>query len=77
MVRFKADLLDLIESAHAHGLHVYADLVFNHDGGADAQEPNPIDGQLRWTKFTLIPVNTRRGTASRSATCPDLCALTT
>ena len=35
MVRFKADLLDLIESAHAHGLQVYADLVFNHDGGAD------------------------------------------
>jgi alpha-amylase len=48
----KAELLDLIESAHALGLQAYADLVFNHNSGADAQEPNPIDGQLRWTKFT-------------------------
>ena len=48
----KADLLDLIESAHALGLQVYADLVFNHNSGADAQESNPIDGQSRWTKFT-------------------------
>jgi alpha-amylase len=47
----KAELLDLIESAHAQGLQVYADLVFNHNSGADAQEPNPIDGQSRWTKF--------------------------
>ena len=48
----RAELLDLIESAHALGLQVYADLVFNHNSGADAQESNPIDGQLRWTKFT-------------------------
>ena len=47
----KAELLDLIESAHAQGLQVYADLVFNHNSGADTQEPNPIDGQSRWTKF--------------------------
>ena len=32
----KAELLDLIESAHALGLQVYADLVFNHNSGADA-----------------------------------------
>ena len=48
----KAELLDLIESAHALGLKVYADLVFNHNSGADAQESNPIDGQSRWTKFS-------------------------
>ena len=48
----KVDLLDLIESAHSLGLHVYADLVFNHNSGADAQEVNPLDGQSRWTKFT-------------------------
>jgi hypothetical protein len=30
---------------------VYADLVFNHNSGADTQELNPIDGQWRWTKF--------------------------
>jgi alpha-amylase len=47
----KADLLDLIESAHTAGLQVYADLVFNHNSGGDAQELNPIDGQSRWTSF--------------------------
>ncbi len=47
----KAELLDLIQSAHALGLQVYADLVFNHNSGGDAQELNPIDGQSRWTKF--------------------------
>jgi alpha-amylase len=46
------ELFDLIESAHAAGLQVYADLVFNHNSGGDAQELNPIDGQSRWTKFT-------------------------
>ena len=47
----KAELLDLIGSAHLVGLQVYADLVFNHNSGGDAQEPNPLDGQSRWTKF--------------------------
>jgi glycosidase len=46
-----AELLDLIQSAHALGLQVYADLVFNHNSGGDAQELNPIDRQSRWTKF--------------------------
>jgi Alpha amylase, catalytic domain len=48
----RAELLDLIQSAHVLGLQVYADLVFNHNSGGDAQELNPIDGQSRWTKFT-------------------------
>lgn len=48
----KADLLDLIQSAHGCNLQVYADLVFNHNSGADAQETNLLDGQTRWTKFT-------------------------
>lgn len=47
----KAELLDLIETAHAHGMQVYADLVFNHNSGADAREQNPLDGQMRWTRF--------------------------
>jgi hypothetical protein len=47
----KAELLDRIRSAHALGLQVYADLVFNHNSGGDAQELNPIDCQSRWTKF--------------------------
>jgi len=47
----KDELVDLIESAHVLGLQVYADLVFNHNSGADFQEENPIDGQFYWTKF--------------------------
>ena len=47
----KNELLDLIKSAHAYDLQVYADLVLNHNSGADLQEKNPIDKQLRWTKF--------------------------
>lgn len=48
----KADLLALIQSAHKLDLQVYADLVFNHNSGADAQELNPLTQQMRWTKFT-------------------------
>ncbi|MCL1809282.1 MAG: alpha-amylase family glycosyl hydrolase [Clostridiales bacterium] len=48
----KDELLDLIKSAHSLGMQVYADLVFNHNSGADSQELNPIDKQLRWTKFS-------------------------
>src|SRR6266850_420533 len=61
----KAELLDLIQSAHGSGLQVYADLVFNHNSGADDQEVNPLDGRSRWTKF-----------APKSGTfgdMPDLC----
>ena len=47
----KAELLELIGSAHALGLQVYADLVLNHNSGADSQEINPIDKEPRWTKF--------------------------
>ncbi|HZD93721.1 MAG TPA: alpha-amylase family glycosyl hydrolase, partial [Candidatus Sulfotelmatobacter sp.] len=45
-------LLNLIQAAHANSLQVYADVVLNHNSGADEQEKNGIDGQLRWTKFT-------------------------
>jgi len=49
----KASLLKLIQSAHAGKLQVYADVVLNHNSGADAQEPNPLlNNQMRWTKFT-------------------------
>lgn len=47
----KADLLDLIECAHKHGMQVYADMVFNHNSGGDAEEKNPIDSKMRWTQF--------------------------
>ena len=35
---FRIELLDRIQSAHDYGLQVYADLVFNHNSGADAQD---------------------------------------
>ncbi|HLL74975.1 MAG TPA: alpha-amylase family glycosyl hydrolase [Pyrinomonadaceae bacterium] len=47
-----AELRALIERAHDARMQVYADLVINHNSGADAQEPNPITGQQRWTKYT-------------------------
>ncbi len=48
----KQDLLDFIRSAHTNSLQVYADVVLNHNSGANAQEINGIDGKARWTRFT-------------------------
>ncbi len=48
----RGDLESLIRTAHHCQLQVYADVVFNHSGGADSQEVNPLTGQSRWTKFT-------------------------
>lgn len=47
----RRELDALIASAHQHGLSVIADMVLNHNSGADAQEVNPITGQSRWTLF--------------------------
>jgi alpha-amylase len=47
----RKELESLIESAHSHGLSLIADMVLNHNSGADAQEVNPITGQSRWTSF--------------------------
>lgn len=44
-------LADLIQSLHAHGMTAIADMVINHNSGADAEELNPISGQVRWTRF--------------------------
>ena len=41
----KQALLDLINLAHSHNLTVIADMIVNHNNGADAQEVNPIDGK--------------------------------
>ncbi|HEY6838502.1 MAG TPA: alpha-amylase family glycosyl hydrolase, partial [Geobacteraceae bacterium] len=46
------ELRSLIKTAHHHGMKVYADLVLNHNNGADAQELNPILQKERWTRFT-------------------------
>lgn len=45
------ELLALIGAAHDHGMQVIADMVFNHNSGADATEHNPISGDARWTLF--------------------------
>jgi len=47
----KAELLSLIETAHNHRLSLIADVVINHNSGADESEVNPITGQERWTSF--------------------------
>jgi len=47
----KKELLGLIADAHKNSLGVIADIVINHNSGADAQEVNPITGQSRWTVF--------------------------
>ena len=46
------ELRALIMAAHTKGMKVYADLILNHNNGADAQEQNPIINQERWTRFT-------------------------
>jgi alpha-amylase len=82
-----AELRALIAEAHAApGLQVYADVVFNHNSGADGQERNPIDGQLRWTRFDPASGRFRRDWTcfhpcayeswdgyQRSGDMPDLC----
>jgi len=45
------ELDELIANAHRNNMTVLADMVFNHNSGADAQEVNLINGQLRWTVF--------------------------
>ena len=47
----KAELLGLIETAHSYRMSVIADMVLNHNSGADASEVNPLTGQERWTLF--------------------------
>lgn len=48
----RAELLSLIQRAHENNIQVYADVVINHNSGADEEEVNPLDGETRWTKFT-------------------------
>ncbi len=47
----RSELENVIASAHKHGLSLIADIVINHNSGADLQEVNPITGQSRWTVF--------------------------
>ncbi len=47
----RQELVSLIETARGHGMSVLADMVINHNSGADGEEVNPITGLSRWTKF--------------------------
>jgi len=47
----KQELLALIHDAHESDMGVIADIVINHNSGADAEEVNPLTGQSRWTLF--------------------------
>lgn len=47
----KDELKSLLCRAHERKLKVYADLVLNHNNGADAEEFNPILQEERWTLF--------------------------
>jgi alpha-amylase len=38
----KDELLELIRTAHGNELSLIADVVINHNSGADAQELNPL-----------------------------------
>lgn len=50
----KQALLDLIKLAHKNNLTVLADMVINHNNGADEKEVNPLTGKSRWTLFTKL-----------------------
>jgi alpha-amylase len=45
-----------------------ADMVINHNSGADEEETNPLDGKKRWTKF-----NPRSGKFPRDWNCFHPC----
>lgn len=47
----RTELENLIRTLHEHKIAAYADMVINHNSGADEEEVNPLDGQKRWTKF--------------------------
>jgi alpha-amylase len=51
-------------AAHDYDIQVIADMVFNHNSGADATEFNPINGQARWTLF-----NPKSGKFARNWEC--------
>jgi alpha-amylase len=47
----RAELETLLKAIHDHSMGAIADMVINHNSGADEEETNPLDGQKRWTKF--------------------------
>ncbi|MBI5297420.1 MAG: DUF1939 domain-containing protein [Chloroflexi bacterium] len=60
----RQELDALIRDAHGYHMSLIADIVVNHNNGADEQEVNPITGQSRWTFF-----NPRSGRFPRNWEC--------
>ena len=48
---YSDELRKLIATIHENGMGAIADMVINHNSGADAEEVNPFDGRSRRTKF--------------------------
>ena len=48
----RGELQALVRAIHDNGMTAYADLVLNHNSGADSQERNPIVDQDLWTRFS-------------------------
>lgn len=46
-----AELKQLLATMREHNIGAIADMVINHNSGADEEEVNPLDGEKRWTKF--------------------------
>lgn len=64
----RAELESLIQAAHSQKVGVIADVVINHNSGADAQELNPLINQMRWTLF-----NPKSGKFPRNWECFHPC----
>jgi alpha-amylase len=60
----RAELEKLVKLMREHKMGAIADMVINHNSGADEEETNPLDGKKRWTKF-----NPRSGKFPRDWNC--------
>jgi alpha-amylase len=64
----RAELEKLIRLMQEHNMSAIADMVINHNSGADEEETNPLDGKKRWTKF-----NPKSGKFPRDWNCFHPC----
>lgn len=80
----RTELEQLITAAHNKNIHVYADIVINHNSGG-ASEANPVTGTNTWTDFDpasgkffrsyldFHPNNTHASDEGAFGGYPDLC----